>query len=170
MDRRICINAKPVLLALVFFLASCSLGNRHWDYDDYPTEFSSNGERIYFTGTTALGNLIQARTDGSMMSRHMRMHGGGCASCHGADREGQRMWPRFWLKAQALTPEVLFSEDHSAHGHDDHGGYDQSSLRRAITDGLRPNGQPLHETMPRWSISQEDLNDLVTYLSKPVGE
>ena len=71
---------KPFFLLSALFLASCSPGDRYWDYDDYPTEFSSNGERIYFTGTSASGSLIRARTDGSMMSRHMRMHVGGCAS------------------------------------------------------------------------------------------
>ena len=166
MGNRFNTSAKLVLLAPVLLLVSCSPGDRHWDFGDYPAKFASNGEQIYFTGTSTSGSPIRARVDGSMMSRHMRMHGGGCASCHGVDREGRRMWPRFWLKAQALTAESLFSEDHSAHGHNDHGGYDQQSLRKAIAEGVRPNGMPLHETMPRWSMSKADLDDLIAYLSQ----
>jgi mono/diheme cytochrome c family protein len=74
--------------------------------------FDSNGERIYFTGRSRSGPAITFG-GGNM---HLRMMGGGCATCHGDDREGGiRMMPRFWLVAPALTRDALF-EDRGATG------------------------------------------------------
>ena len=49
-----------------------------------PVNFQSNGERIYFTGTSTAGHPITL-SGGHM---HIRMHGGSCAGCHGVDRQG----------------------------------------------------------------------------------
>ena len=100
------------------------------------------------------------------MNMHMRMHGTGCVSCHGVDREGSRLWPQFWVKAPALTVEALFTDDHTKDGHGDHGSYDTESLREAITDGVNPAGKRLDAAMPRWSMSQSDLDDLIAYLQQ----
>ena len=99
----------------------------------------------------------------------MRMHGGGCSSCHGADRDGQRMMPRFWIKAPALTPEALFGDANHGGESDDHGDHDSyniKSLRLAITTGIDPSGETLDSTMPRWSMADTDLNDLIEYLQQ----
>ncbi len=104
----------------------------------WPVQFSSNGERIYFTGTSS-SRLPITPTGGNM---HMRMHGGGCASCHGADRLGGRLMPRFWITIPALTPSALFGvrdEPADEDGHGDHGSYDDAALRRAITKGTDPS-------------------------------
>jgi hypothetical protein len=42
-------------------------------------------------------------------------------------------------------------------------------LRRAITDGVDPAGERLDPAMPRWSMSGEDMADLIAYLKTPVG-
>lgn len=127
-----------------------------------PTTFSSNGERIYFTGTSASGRPI-ALQGGDM---RMQMHGGGCATCHGADRRGgARMMPRVWVVAPPITPEALFG-DHEADGggHAAHEEYDQASLARTITRGVDPTGRPLDSAMPRWTMDERDLADLLRYL------
>jgi mono/diheme cytochrome c family protein len=101
------------------------------------------------------------------MGMHMQMHGGGCATCHGDDREGRRLMPRFWIKAPALTADALFGDDdlkQDSSGHGDHGNYDAASLRRAITEGFDPADEPLDQAMPRWSMNESDLNDLIAYL------
>lgn len=147
----------PLLL-----LVSCSPGQEQ--FGGRPASFASNGERIYFTGTSASGKAIIASGGNSMMSRHRRMHGGGCALCHGAEREGRRLWPQFWIEAPVLTAEALFSDSHENEGHGDHGNYDSESLRRAIATGLNPAGESLDAAMPRWTMSPADLDDLVAYL------
>jgi len=137
--------------------------------DDWPAQFQSNGERIYFSATSASGAPIVPRGGGM----HMSMMGGGCVTCHGADRQGGRMMPQFWKSVPPLTPGALFG-DHTEGAKDDgHGGhivYNAVTLRRAITRGIDPAGKPLDQAMPRWSISQKDLDDLITYLKTPVSK
>jgi cytochrome c oxidase subunit 2 len=163
---------KTVLLISILLLVSCN-----GSYDHGPenggigsTAFVSNGERIYFSGTSASGLPIGASGGGGSMSgMHRQMHGGGCASCHGADREGQRLWPQFWIKAPALSVDALFGDDahdEGGDGHGDHASYDAESLRRAITRGLDPAGESLDHAMPRWSMSPSDLDDLISFLSQ----
>ncbi|MEH6648180.1 c-type cytochrome [Sulfitobacter sp.] len=140
---------------------------------DWPSEFQSNGERIYFTGTSASGQLISLQ-GGTM---HMRMSAGGCVTCHGADRKGGRLMPKFWKSAPPLTAAALFgehaNEDNDASGdgdgHGDHDSYTEDTLRRVITDGVDPAGERLDPAMPRWSMSAEDMADLIAYLKTLVG-
>jgi cytochrome c oxidase subunit 2 len=87
--------------------------------------FDSNGERIYFTGRSRSGPPITF-SGGNM---HLRMMGGGCATCHG-----------------------------------DHDRYTEASLRRAISEGLDAGGKPLADSMPRWSMDERQLKDLLEYL------
>lgn len=133
-----------------------------------PTSFESNGERIYFTGLGVSGRPIPFR-GGDM---RVQMHGGGCAACHGSDRRGgNRMMPRFWLVAPALTPQTLFGEhEDTGGGHGDHEGYTEATLARAITEGIDPAGTRLDEAMPRWAMSRQDLADVIGYLRGPHGE
>ena len=168
----ITLKIKRYLPFLFLFLSACNGNVDHatGSLSYGPAEFISNGERIYFTGSSESGNPIIARPSNSGMGgMHMRMHGGGCASCHGADREGQRMMPRFWIKAPALTPEALFGDDDhggESDGHGDHDSYNIKSLRLAITTGIDPSGETLDSTMPRWSMADTDLNDLIEYLQQ----
>ena len=163
---------KTLLLMSILLLVSCN-----GSYDHGPesggigsTAFVSNGERIYFTGTSASGLPISVSGGGGSMSgMHRQMHGGGCASCHGAEREGKRLWPQFWIKAPALSVDALFGDDahgEGGDGHGDHASYDAESLRRAITRGLDPAGESLDQAMPRWSMSPSDLDDLVAFLAQ----
>jgi mono/diheme cytochrome c family protein len=156
------LTRKILGLLPLLLLASCSPGQEH--FGGGPATFASNGERIYFSGTSASGQAIIASGGSSMMNRHRQIHGGGCAVCHGAEREGKRLWPQFWIKAPALTAEALFSDKHEHEGHADHGNYDTESLRMAITAGVNPMGEPFDAAMPRWTMSPADLKDLVTYL------
>jgi mono/diheme cytochrome c family protein len=174
----------------------------------YPTTFSSNGEQIYFTGTSISGDPITfnmhydynpygipapaAAPYGGMMGRGMMgnswnsawgnssgMQGGmTCANCHGPDGQGNR----YLAMGQVVTPDIRYStlagheeEDH-AEGEDtdaDHGEeeaehghipYDEASIKQAITQGIEPDGEPLNSFMPRWSMSDQDLDDLVEFL------
>lgn len=160
---------KTLVLMTFLFVASCNGRSDHGPSasDTGPLAYVSNGERIYFTGSSISGSAISASGGSGHMNLHMRMHGTGCASCHGAEREGKRLWPQFWIKAPALTAEVLFESDaHDEDGHGDHGSYDDESLRRAISQGIDPSGEQLNDAMPRWNMSTADLNDLIAYLKQ----
>jgi hypothetical protein len=73
------------------------------------------------------------------------------------------MMPRFWVVAPALTRDALF-ENHGDDGHGDHDRYTDASLRRAISEGLDAGGEPLADSMPRWSMDERQLEDLLEYL------
>lgn len=142
------------------------MGGSNWSGANWPAQFRSNGERIYFTGTSASGVSITSASD----SMHMQMHGGGCVNCHGADRQGGRLMPQFWMIAPALTPAALFGGHDDApdkDGHGDHAEYDEAALRRAITEGIDPAGKRLDTAMPRWTMAERDLGDLIAFLKDP---
>ncbi|WP_033415741.1 c-type cytochrome [Hahella ganghwensis] len=159
-----------ILISVVvtsIFLQSCS-DPRHFNSSNYyDRSFSSNGERIYFTGKDLQGRPIS--TAGG--HHHMKMHGGGCVVCHGEYREGGiRMWPWFWITAPPLTRQSLTGDNHDEEGHGsvwethEHEVYDADSLARAITQGMTPNGERLDDLMPRWQMSKQDIEDLTNFL------
>lgn len=152
------LRPKLVLISIALLvLAACS-DSMHTTY--IKESYSSNGERIYLTGQSNRGTQIRAVGG----HHHTQMHGGGCATCHGGDREGgASMWPWFWKTAPALTPAALQGDDHQDDGHS-HPSYTRQSLKRAITEGVNPEGKALDELMPRWVLADEDLEDLVIFL------
>ena len=129
--------------------------------DDKNQQYSSEGERIYFTGQSSSGSVIKAIGG----HHHMQMHVGSCVTCHGADRMGGAfMWPRFWISAPPLTFDALAQEHNDGHSH---ASYDAKALELAIIKGVRPDGEQLHESMPRWEMSASDLEALVHFLLEP---
>ena len=47
---------------------------------------------------------------------------------------------------------------------DTHEGYDLHTLEQAVVYGKHPNGDPLTYDMPRWQLSDQDLEDLFAFL------
>jgi hypothetical protein len=47
-----------------------------------------------------------------------------------------------------------------------HPAFTEESVKRSITDGVDPAGHPLDTAMPRYSLSDSDLVDLVAYLKR----
>ena len=121
--------------------------------------YPSNGERIYYTGINELGERIPF--EGGPM--WLYMHGGGCVSCHGEDGRGGVPV----MMGTEIPPDIryehLIEEEHEEEG-EEHPSYTDETLKRAITAGLNPAGEPLDYTMPRWRMSEADLNDLLDYL------
>lgn len=127
--------------------------------------YASNGERIYFTGTSANGRLRYSGGDfGGMM-------GGGqlaCADCHGPNgRGGQHVMHMTAMDAPDIRWSVLTEAQHGDHGDEEemeHPPYDEETFERAMTRGLDPGGDALDSAMPRWQMSEQDLDDLIVYL------
>ena len=42
--------------------------------------------------------------------------------------------------------------------------YTDALIKRAIVQGIDEDGEPLNWTMPRWQMSEADLNGLINYL------
>jgi len=99
------------------------------------------------------------------------MHSGtACVNCHGQEGRGGRVTMMMWsFKAPDitwanLTEEKGHEEQASEEEHEEHPPYTEETLKRAITRGINPGGEPLDELMPRWRMSQQDLADLVAFI------
>jgi len=118
--------------------------------------FDSNGERIYFTATSERGTAI-THTGGPASNSWMMMGGGGslaCASCHGTDGRGgeHSMGMMQVMDAADIRWSALEGE------------FDPEKFRLAVVEGQDPDGTQLNTDMPRWTIGNDDLADLIDYL------
>lgn len=87
-----------------------------------------------------------------------------CAGCHGSDGGGgtaRLMMTTF--EAPDIRFRSLTADDHGA-VHADHPPYTDDDIKRAITDGVDPSGEPLAWMMPRWNMSENQLEDLLEFL------
>jgi len=120
--------------------------------------FSSNGERVYYTGIESTGKRIGF--EGGPMWLHMR--GGSCVDCHRTNGKGGV--PVMMGTAIPADLTNLFT----THSHGDEKmvmvPYTDDLLKRAITKGIDANGESLDPTMPRWYMPEKESNDLVAYI------
>lgn len=137
--------------------------------------YSSNGERIYFTGTNNRGERISYSGGipfggGMMMGSTLA-----CVSCHGSDgRGGLHPMHMQVMDAPDITYDALTGEgeEHAEEeleedGHaDEHEGYSLDDFRRAVVEGEHPDGDPLDRDMPSWRMSDRDLADLYEFLKE----
>lgn len=112
---------------------------------------SNLGERIFRTGEGENGPVPRSAVGPGMM-------GGGCADCHGSDGRGRNI--RFMM-GDLKTPDIRLSTLLK-------GGagtaWTRQDVGRAIRDGVEPNGQRLDEFMPRWRLTDAELNALLDYM------
>jgi ABC-type branched-subunit amino acid transport system substrate-binding protein len=87
-----------------------------------------------------------------------------CAGCHGRDGKGR---PEGGVRPSDLTWTALSKPYGVTHPDGrKHPPYDARHLKRAISLGLDPAGNPLDPTMPRYRMSLQDMEDLVAYLQQ----
>ncbi len=128
-----------------------------YESSTYPT----NGQRIFYTGINESGERIRFR-GGPMW---LTMRGSGCVNCHGEDGRGGVPVMMGTEIPSDIRYNVLTEEEHDEHGEgEEHPPYTDETIKRAITDGLNPAGESLDYTMPRWQISEGDLDDLLEFL------
>lgn len=157
---------RPLLVAatvaaIAAVLSSCGMMGA-WTSRFDPGRFRSDGERIYFTATNSAGQVI--RYDGGPGGAMMMMHRYACVDCHGADGKGGRVA----TMGQAFdAPNITWSAlapEHHADTQMDHPPYTEETVKRAITRGLDPDGKPLDSPMPRWRMSDQDLDAVIAFL------
>ena len=123
-----------------------------------PASFTSAGERIYFTAREETGKRI-AFTGGPSW---LTMHGGSCADCHGPDGRGGK----HVMAGTAVPPDIRYGTLTAKEEGMDHPPYTDATFKRAVVKGFDPGNGPLDLTMPRWDMSEADLNDLISYLKR----
>ncbi|MGA1533313.1 MAG: ABC transporter substrate-binding protein [Planctomycetota bacterium] len=84
-----------------------------------------------------------------------------CSNCHGGRGEGTEEGgvappPIRWRDLLRPATSPLTGVDRPAHT--------AESVLRAITEGVDPTGRPLHPGMPRYTLTEEQGTDLVSYL------
>ncbi len=116
--------------------------------------YSSAGERIWLTGVGVDDRLIR-RTAPPIAEGSLMMGGGGCGSCHAQDGRGGtiRMMMGPAIEAPDVTYSALIKE-----------GFTDATIARAIRDGLHERGEPLDTAMPRWQMSNADVDATIAYL------
>lgn len=103
--------------------------------------YRSNGEQIYFTATSQRGTPITSDT--GMMSTFV---------------------------APDIRYKTLTSEEMEHEGEEAHPPYTDETIKRAITQGVDPAGDSLEWRMPRWRMSDQDLDDSLEFLKTLDGE
>jgi ABC-type branched-subunit amino acid transport system substrate-binding protein len=120
----------------------------------------SRGRQIYIQGSSRSGKEILAYVgDASLEVPGNTLP---CAGCHGLDGRGK---PEGGVNPSNVTWEFLTKPYGLKHENGrQHPPYTERGIELAITRGLDPAGNKLLLAMPRYVMSREDLNDLVTYL------
>ena len=124
--------------------------------------YASNGERIYYLGVDGEGKRIPIRGG----PHWLKVMGGSCVNCHGPDGRGG-----FPIMMGTKVPgDIRFSSlasgRHSQGGDEGDNGhlYTGKDVKRAIRDGVEPDGDRLDPTMPRWKMDDQNLDDLIVFL------
>jgi mono/diheme cytochrome c family protein len=87
-----------------------------------------------------------------------------CANCHGVDGKGGREGNIIMADIQYATltqPLPATPPWHRARA-----PYTDTLLARAITQGIDSSGHQLDASMPRWVLSESELQDLLAYLKR----
>lgn len=139
----------------------------------FPAEVTSEavGEGIYLRGVLPSGAPLQGtREDGGMSTQGLDS---ACVNCHQRSGLGSKEGNIF---IPPIAGEYLFAS--RAHGADDpvlpyvegmHGNrapYTDTSLARAIREGLDSDGRTLNYLMPRFALSDTEMAALTGYLKK----
>lgn len=165
---------KRYFLIFLILLFSCS-GHPSKNQDEGtswgPGAFQSNGERIYFTATSARGGAITSSTF-TIDTMPMMMTRGvlACASCHGPGAHGgvHRMGMH-----TMTAPDIRWKTLNSMHHHEGaeaHAGepagekFTREDFTMALREGKHSDGDLLSNEMPRWQMSDADIGDLAEYL------
>ena len=136
--------------------ASCRSGDD--GAESTPNVFATNGARIYYTSKSASGSPILASTS---FGDAPAMPSRSCADCHGADGRGMVIEADSgYVQTPAINFARLASPDAYAGGR----SYDESTLALTLRTGVRVDGYLLSGLMPRWSLTAEDMKDLVDHL------
>ncbi|GAB5400990.1 MAG: ABC transporter substrate-binding protein [Aureisphaera sp.] len=90
-----------------------------------------------------------------------------CVNCHNADGSGN---PEGGITPSNITwKELTKNYGGNLQNQRKRPAYTERSLRNAISSGIDPAGNELHNAMPRYVMSREDMDNLISYL-KVIGD
>jgi len=130
------------------------------------TPAEQRGRQIFVDGTSPSGGELVAVMGAVTGDQGIEVPASTvpCANCHGRDGRGK---PEGGVAPSDLTWDVLTrSGGANPPNGRSHPPYDERLLKRAVTMGLDPAGNPLHVAMPRFRLSLEDMADLTAYIKR----
>ena len=142
-----CLMIRIIILYLAcLVLASCM--RQAVTVPQPPTSFDSltNGQSIFQTGRDLAGVQILAQPP--PMSNK-------CSACHRSDGRGGVHLPGGAVSADLRYGALVTERRHP---------YDMALLERAISTGVDNDGHQLDPAMPRWKLSQRDLQSVAQYV------
>jgi hypothetical protein len=165
--RRLVGAATLRLLAAVAALALCGAMK-------VPAPVSGVGERLYREGQLATGEPLRGERAGAppLLGRDAA-----CQQCHRRSGlgmvEGQIIIPPIAGRV-LFAPGKRIAPDNIAHSDATHlpatppnrVAYDESTLARAIRDGIGVAGHPLDYLMPRFDLDDASMHELIAYLRR----
>ena len=126
------------------------------------TEQEQRGRQIYLQGTSPSGREITVVL--GIQQTQVPSASLACANCHGRTGLGTS---EGGVSPSNLTWDSLTRPyEVTAPSGRKHGPYTESSFKRAVTMGLDAAGNELQVAMPRFRLSLDDADDLVTYIKK----
>jgi cytochrome c oxidase subunit II len=155
-----CIRVSLVSLGIGLLATGCGLGSANPQRVGTKQSFPSNGEQIYFTATSQRMTPINSSLAMGMMSDGMVT----CSICHGQGGRGGQV--EIMMRTFDV-PDIRFGTLTSGQMQDkgeEHPPYSDETIKRAITQGIDPSGKSLEWPMPRWTMTDQDLDDLVNFL------
>lgn len=130
-------------------------------YASTPSPQQLRGQQIYLSGKSPSGTTIKAL----LPNAHTAMPASilPCVNCHRYDGRGQQ--------EGGVTPADIRGQTlYKTYGLTRANGkfrpaYNARTLKRAIAMGIDANGETLNAIMPRYQLNQQDMADLIAYLS-----
>ncbi|MBQ27304.1 MAG: hypothetical protein CMH81_04065 [Nitrospiraceae bacterium] len=125
------------------------------------TPQEQNGRMIYTSSTSLSKELINLSIGDGQLFPANRVT---CANCHGRDGQGSR-------EGGAVASDIRHATLSKPYSTTTESGrtrspYTNKLLKRAIVEGIDSNGHVLDFAMPRWKMSDQDLEDLIAYLQR----
>ena len=149
-------------LGVFSFGLSLALATRTATAQQPLTPQETRGKQIYLQGTSPSGKDILAYVGDSSLEVPGSVIA--CANCHGIAGQGKI---EGGINPSNVTWEALTKPYGVTHVNGrKHPAYTSRGLELAITRGVDPAGNKLLNTMPRYQMSKEDLDDLVVYLKR----
>jgi len=132
----------------------------HTKKTDYSIE---NGKSLYYYGKNLDGEKIIPLGGPDWLGAT----GGSCVNCHNNNAQGNVAVISCSVKSANISYDALTSDEHMkgmSKNHSHKNMYNTEKIKNAIKNGVTPDGKRLNDCMPKWQMSDKDLNDLVYFL------
>jgi ABC-type branched-subunit amino acid transport system substrate-binding protein len=120
------------------------------------TASEARGKLIYTKGESESNRVIWASISSTEAPSNASILP--CMQCHGENGRG------IGIVSPPVNWTVLADPDGHEHPNRSHGPFDEASLIKAITQGVDPAGNDFEVTMPKYTMADEDMADLIAYL------